>query len=114
VPPIGEITTVEFAGIKQQRRRTNERIVPENLTADDGWSHRGTFAGDAAAFMAVERAGVAGDRSCITNEKPAQRRGLSRFCYVEKFPPGERPNGLAESRKRPTIGRGNCQRARNR
>lgn len=58
-PPIGEIATVEFAGIKQQRRvDANGRVVAENPVADDGWSNRGTFTGDAEAFMAAKRAGV--------------------------------------------------------
>jgi hypothetical protein len=57
--PIGEVSTVEFAGIKQQRRvDANGRVVAENPVADDGWSNRGTFTGDAAAFMAAKRAGV--------------------------------------------------------
>jgi hypothetical protein len=33
-------------------------VVADNPIADDGWSNRGTFAGDAEAFMAAKRAGV--------------------------------------------------------
>jgi hypothetical protein len=57
--PIGEIATIEVAGIEQQRRvDAYGRVVAENPVADDGWSSRGTFAGDAEAFMAAKRAGV--------------------------------------------------------
>lgn len=59
--PIGEITTIEFAGTKQQRRVDGRgRAVPESPVADDGWSNRPTFAADAEAFLAAKRAGVAG------------------------------------------------------
>jgi hypothetical protein len=56
---IGDISTVEVAGIKTQRRvDANGRVVVESPVADDGWSKRGTFAGDAEAFMAAKRDGV--------------------------------------------------------
>ena len=46
-------------GIKHQVRvDANGRVVAENPVADDGWSTRGTFVGDAEAFMAAKRAGV--------------------------------------------------------
>src|SRR6516165_25196 len=93
MPPIGEITTVEFAGIKHHRRRANERIVPENLTADDGWSHRGTFAGDAAAFMAAKRAGVGVIDPAKTS--PATRAKPLLLC--RKGPAGRRPSPKTEN-----------------
>ena len=49
--PIGTLTTINVAGVKRQFRvDANGRIVAENPVADDGWSNRGTFAGDAEAF----------------------------------------------------------------
>jgi hypothetical protein len=57
--PIGTFTTINVAGIKRQVRvDANGRIVAESPVADDGWSNRGTFAGDTEAFIAAKRAGV--------------------------------------------------------
>jgi hypothetical protein len=66
--PIGALTTINVAGIMQQRRvDANGRVVAEDLVADDGWSNRGTFTGDVEAFMAAKRAGV----GLAPEEKPA-------------------------------------------
>jgi len=51
--PIGRVVEIAYNGIKRQ-----VRVVAESPIADDGWSRRGTFAGDAEAFMAAKRAGV--------------------------------------------------------
>jgi hypothetical protein len=57
--PVGTLTTINVAGMKRQVRvGANGRVVAENPVADDGWSNRGTFTGDASAFMAAKRAGV--------------------------------------------------------
>jgi hypothetical protein len=57
--PIGEVVTIDYNGIKcQVRVDARGRVVAESPIADDGWSRRGTFAGDAEAFMAAKRAGV--------------------------------------------------------
>jgi hypothetical protein len=57
--PIGEVVEIAYNGIKRQIRvDANGRVVAESPIADDGWSRRGTFAGDAEAFMAAKRAGV--------------------------------------------------------
>ena len=51
--PIGRVVEIAYNGIKRQ-----VRVVAESPIADDGWSRRGTFAGDAEAFIAAKRAGV--------------------------------------------------------
>jgi len=57
--PIGRVVEIAYDGIKHQVRvDANGRVVAENPVADDGWSTRGTFVGDAEAFMAAKRAGV--------------------------------------------------------
>jgi hypothetical protein len=57
--PIGPVVEIAYNGIKRQVRvDANGRIVAESPVADDGWSTRGTFTGDAEAFMAAKRAGV--------------------------------------------------------
>ena len=57
--PIGGVVEIAYNGIKRQVRvDANGRIVTENPVSGDGWSRRGTFTGDAEAFMAVKRAGV--------------------------------------------------------
>ena len=57
--PIGRVVEISYNWIKRQVRvDANGRVVAENPVADDGWSNRGTFAGDAEAFMAAKRAGV--------------------------------------------------------
>jgi hypothetical protein len=54
--PIGRVVEIAYNGIKRQVRvDANGRVVADS---DDGWSRRGTFAGDAEAFMAAKRAGV--------------------------------------------------------
>jgi hypothetical protein len=56
---IGRVGEIAYNGIKRQVRvDANGRVVAESPIADDGWSRRGTFAGDAEAFMAAKRAGV--------------------------------------------------------
>jgi hypothetical protein len=57
--PIGEVVEIAYNGIKRQvRADARGRVVAENSVANDGWSRRGTFTGDAEAFMAAKRAGV--------------------------------------------------------
>ena len=57
--PIGAVVAIDYNGIKRQVRvDARGRVVAESPIADDGWSRRGTFAGDAEAFMAAKRAGV--------------------------------------------------------
>jgi hypothetical protein len=56
--PIGEV--INHNGVTQRRRVLNGRVVDEP-DARDGWSNRGTFAGDAEAFMAAKRAGIASE-----------------------------------------------------
>jgi len=57
--PIGRVVEIAYNGIKRQVRvDADGRVVAENPVADDGWSTRGTFSGDAEAFMAAKRAGV--------------------------------------------------------
>jgi hypothetical protein len=56
---IGRVVEIAYNGIKRQVRvDANGRVVAESPIADDGWSRRRTFAGDAEAFMAAKRAGV--------------------------------------------------------
>ena len=56
---IGRVGEIAYNGIKRQVRvDANGRVVAESPIADDGWSRRRTFAGDAEAFMAAKRAGV--------------------------------------------------------
>ena len=55
---VGEIATIEIAGTERQRRVLNERVV-DGPDMRDVWSDRGTFSGDAEAFMAAKRAAVA-------------------------------------------------------
>jgi len=56
--PIGRMVEIAYNGIKRQVRvDANGRVVAENPIADDGWSNRGTFSGDAEAFLA-QSAGV--------------------------------------------------------
>ena len=57
--PIGRMVEIAYNGIKRQVRvDANGRVIAESPVSDDGWSTRGTFAGDAEAFMAAKRAGV--------------------------------------------------------
>jgi hypothetical protein len=57
--PIGEVVAIGYNGIKRQVRvDANGRVVAESPVSDDGWSRRGTFAGDPEAFMAGKSAGV--------------------------------------------------------
>jgi hypothetical protein len=57
--PIGEVVEINYNGIKRcVRVDARGRVVAENPVADDGWSTRGAFTGDAEAFLAAERAGV--------------------------------------------------------
>jgi len=57
--PIGAVVAIDYNGIKRLVRvDARGRVVAESPIADDGWSRRGTFAGDAEAFMAAKRAGV--------------------------------------------------------
>ena len=56
---IGHVVEIAYNGIKRLVRvDARGRVVAESPIADDGWSRRGTFAGDAEAFMAAKRAGV--------------------------------------------------------
>ena len=56
---IGRVVEIAYNGIKRQVRVDgNGRVVAESLVSDDGWSRRGTFTGDAEAFIAPKRAGV--------------------------------------------------------
>jgi hypothetical protein len=56
---IGRVVEIAYNGIKRQVRvDANGRVVAESPIADDGWSRRGTFTGDAKAFMAAKRAGI--------------------------------------------------------
>jgi len=56
---IGRVVEIAYNGIKRQVRvNANGRVVAESPVSNDGWSTRGTFAGDAEAFMAAKRAGV--------------------------------------------------------
>jgi hypothetical protein len=57
-PRVGEMQAITVGGVKQQRRVHNSRVVAER-DMGDGWSNRGAFAGDAAAFIALKRAGIA-------------------------------------------------------
>ena len=57
--PIGAVVAIDYNGIKRLVRvDARGRVVAESPIADDGWSRRGTFAGDDEAFMAAKRAGV--------------------------------------------------------
>ena len=57
--PIGRIVEIAYNGIKRAVRvDANGRVVAESPVSDDGWSRRGTFTGDAEAFLAAKRAGV--------------------------------------------------------
>ena len=57
--PIGRVVEIAYNGIKRcVRVDARGRVVAENPVADDGWSTRGAFTGDAEAFLAAERAGV--------------------------------------------------------
>ena len=57
--PIGRVVEIAYNGVQRQVRvDANGRVVAESPIADDGWSRRRTFAGDAEAFMAAKRAGV--------------------------------------------------------
>ena len=58
--PIGAVVGIDYNGIKRLVRIVDARgrVVAENQVADDGWSSRGTFAGDTEAFLAAKRAGV--------------------------------------------------------
>jgi hypothetical protein len=57
--PIGRVVEIAYNGIKRQVRvDANGRVIAESPVSDDGWSTRGTFAGDAEAFMAAKRAGI--------------------------------------------------------
>jgi hypothetical protein len=59
--PIGRVVEIAYNGIKRLVRvDARGRVVAsaENHVAGDGWSNRGTFTGDAEAFMAAKRAGV--------------------------------------------------------
>ena len=53
------MVAIDYNGIKRLVRvDARSRVVAESPIADDGWSRRGTFAGDPEAFMAAKRAGV--------------------------------------------------------
>ena len=57
--PIGRVVEIAYNGIKRLVRvDAKGHVVAESSVFDDGWSTRGTFAGDAEAFMAAKRAGV--------------------------------------------------------
>ena len=57
--PIARVVEIAYNGIKRQVRvNANGRVVAESPVSNDGWSTRGTFAGDAEAFMSAKRAGV--------------------------------------------------------
>jgi hypothetical protein len=58
--PVREVVAIDYNGIKRLVRIVDARgrVVAENQVADDGWSSRGTFAGDTEAFLAAKRAGV--------------------------------------------------------
>src|SRR5438105_15092849 len=56
---------------------------PRPLPGHDGWSNRGTFAGDAEAFMAAKRSGVgfeAGGKRRPIRAHPPDRRLLAVGC----------------------------------
>ena len=58
--PIGRVVEIAYNGIKRQvlvdaAGRVAAYAEP---VVGDGWSNRGTFAGDAEAFMAAKSAGV--------------------------------------------------------
>ena len=59
-PPIGRVLTTAYNGIKRQIRvDANGRVAGyAEPVSGDGWSHRGTFTGDAEVFMAAKRAAV--------------------------------------------------------
>jgi len=54
------VTTIAYNGIRRQVRIDGNGRVAAHVDAQtgDGWSRRGTFVGDAEAFMAAKRAGV--------------------------------------------------------
>ena len=60
--PVGELTIVDFNGIRRQVIVDGSgRVIAENPVADDGWSSRQTFTpADPDEFVAAKRAGIAG------------------------------------------------------
>ena len=90
--PIGRVVEISYNWIKRQVRvDANGRVVAENPVADDGWSNRGTFAGDAEAFMAAKRAGVGAKPD---PEEPPQAPPIPAPPMIEAQPRPEPPAGL--------------------
>jgi hypothetical protein len=54
---IGEVAEITFNGTKQRRRvdASGRADFDSPISADDGWSNRGTFSGDAEGFTAAKR-----------------------------------------------------------
>ena len=98
--PIGRVVEIAYNGIKRQVRvDANGRVVAENPVADDGWSTRGTFTGDAA--------GQEAGRSVRSNRNLSSHRAIR---YAR--PPGSRPGDRASTPQvwttRRTADRSNC------
>ena len=56
--PIGAVVAIGIKRLVRVDARGRVVASAENHVAGDGWSDRGTFTGDAEAFMAAKRAGV--------------------------------------------------------
>jgi len=69
---IGRVVEIAYTGIKRQVRvDTNGRVTGyAERQEGDGWSTRGTFAGDAEAFIAAKRAGIAPAQKPDPEEEP--------------------------------------------
>jgi hypothetical protein len=88
--PIGRVVEIAYNGIKRQVRvDANGRVVVESPVSDDGWSRRGTFAGDAEAFTAAKLPVLLPRKS--QTRKSHRRHRLSRH---------RRSSGLSLSRNR--------------
>ena len=87
--PIGRVVEIAYNGIKRQVRvDASGRVVAENPVSDDGWSNRGTFAGDAEAFLAAKRAGVGAKPD---PEEPPQAPPIPAPPMIEAQPPPKPP-----------------------
>ena len=94
--PIGRVGEIAYNGIKRHVRvDANGRVVTECPVADDGWSNRGTFAGDAKAFMAAKRASV-GLKSNPDEPPPAPPVPPPPMIWAEPQPEPPPPWLLAE------------------